>query len=111
MTEDLPLVTGVWFDKFVEGEPLLTRDDAAFASMLDISRLLARYEIAGVSEVNLADVQQIRLIVNGVDVSFGSVEDGDEKIRFMQAVMAQLPEAGQGTLDLRSGDTARFSHR
>ena len=110
--EKLPMISGIEFDKLVKGEPLETKDNKVFSCMVDMSRLFVKYQIQDIASIDMSDIEDIHIYIREVDVSFGSVDNGEEKVRTMKAVLAELPAEIVGYLDVASSDKqAVFSHR
>ncbi len=101
----LPVVTGLKFTSFQLGELLPVENTEALAVMLQLSKLIEKYELLDhVLEVDVSDANDIVIHVNGVQVSLGDVDRIDQKIRYMAEIVATIPEEDRGTLDLSDLD-------
>ena len=97
----LPLVQGLQFSGFHLGEILEVENEASLSVMLQISQIIEKNEITDVAvELNVADPDNITATVNQVQVLLGGMQNMDQKIPLMAAVMETIPKEDRGTLDL-----------
>lgn len=104
-SDALPVVTGLKFTSFQLGELLPVENAEALTVMLQISKLIEKYELLDhVLEVDVSDANNIVVFVNGVQVYLGDVERIDQKVRYMAEIIATIPEEDRGSLDLSDLD-------
>jgi hypothetical protein len=104
MTEKLPVVTGLKFDRFRLGEPLPVENAAAFKTIVRYARLLNSFGLADkVSRLDVSDAGNARIIYNRVEFNVGDDRNADEKIRTMIEIVNNMPNAEliKGIVDLR----------
>ena len=81
----LPLVKGLKFDSFTEGEILPVQNTDALAVILEISQLMEKYELLDeVVEIDVSKPKDIYAYVNQVQIHLGNMTNGDMKIQYMQ---------------------------
>lgn len=103
MREKLPIIVGVNFSSFTVGEYLETDSEENFNNVVLISVIFAKYELDDVLRIDVSDSDDIRLFVRGIEVTFGSLDDGDEKVRILKAALEKFEELGidsRGFLDI-----------
>jgi cell division protein FtsQ len=106
ITEKLPLVTGLKFDKVHIGELLEVENTDAFKTVVWYARLLNKYEITNrISSIDVSDESNVKLHLYNIEINIGAGgdKDADEKIRTVREITENLPniESIAGELDLR----------
>ena len=101
-TQSLPIVVGLDFAGFTVGSRLDVTNERAFENLVAISRLLSRHGVeADVVRVDVNDSSNIRLFINELDVSFGDITNGDQKIQTLIQILGSFEgEDVRGTLDI-----------
>lgn len=100
-TEQLPVVIGLNFTDFTLGQPLHVEDTRAFEDVVELSKLFTKYELLGdIIKVDVAQSDSIHLYVNKVDVNFGSLDDGNQKILTLIEILPNLDTQAPGILDI-----------
>jgi cell division protein FtsQ len=103
----LPVISGLEFDSYALGEPISAGKSETFETMVFLANLLEKHsllESEGVSRVDVGDTSDIHLYIYNIDVAIGRIDNADEKIRTMKAIVkGELPDAQnvKGTLDVR----------
>lgn len=110
ITKQLPIVEGLRFDGFTEGELLYVENQGAFQTMVELQRLFEKYELLSeIVKVDVSNTNDIHLYVNKVDVEIGDMDDINRKIIMLIEVLKQLDTNYAGRLNL-SGDNATFEY-
>jgi len=99
MNEKLPVISGLSFDTFVVGKYLDTDDRDSFSNAILVYRIFEKYGV-DLTKLDISDKNNIRIYVGGVDVSFGSTDDADEKVRTLKAILEKLTPGIKGFLDI-----------
>ncbi|MCL2840889.1 MAG: FtsQ-type POTRA domain-containing protein [Defluviitaleaceae bacterium] len=101
----LPLLEGLQFSRFQLGEVLEVPDPIAFSSVVQYAQLLYIHGLIDrVTHMNVADPQNIRIMVDGrMEFNVGNAIRADEKIRTIHAVLDQMPNSDvvRGFMDIR----------
>jgi cell division septal protein FtsQ len=108
ITDSLPMLEGLRFTRFQRGEILEVPDPAAFSVIVQYAQLLNRHELIDrVSHVNVSDAANIRIHIEKIEFNVGGVSDADYKIRWIAAILDDLPNVGlmPGFVDLRERKT------
>ncbi len=103
--DKLPIVTGLDFKNFNQGQILKIENKEAFNAVLVLSRLMSKYNLTeDTTIVNLSDLDDIHLLVNNVDILFGDISDADTKIQTIKEVIIKLPNYKEikATVNLKS---------
>lgn len=104
----LPLVKGLKFDSFTEGEILPVQNTDALAVILEISQLMEKYELLDeVVEIDVSKPKDIYAYVNQVQIHLGNMTNGDMKIQYMQQIVKTIPKEDRGILDLSGLDNPK----
>lgn len=104
----LPLVKGLKFDSFTEGEILPVEDADALTVILEISQLMEKYELLDeVVEIDVSNPGDVYAYVNQVQIHLGGMTNIDMKIQYMQQIVKTIPEEDRGILDLSTLDNAK----
>jgi cell division protein FtsQ len=90
-TETYPVVSGLKFSKVRLGEILEVEDSSAFRTVVQYARLLNDHGITkDVSRIDVADVENTRIVFGSIEFNVGTDRNGDEKIRYIRAVLDEL---------------------
>lgn len=104
----LPLVKGLKFDSFTDGEILPVENTEALDVVLQISQLMEKYELLDlVVEIDVSDPKDIYAYVNQVQIHLGDMTNGDMKIQYMEQIVKKIPEEDRGILDLSALDNPK----
>ena len=104
----LPLVKGLKFDSFTEGEILPVQNTDALVVILEISQLMEKYELLDeVVEIDVSKPKDIYAYVNQVQIHLGNMTNGDMKIQYMQQIVKTIPKEDRGILDLSGLDNPK----
>ncbi len=111
-TEKLPVVVGLEFSKFSIGEILEVRNKASFDMVVNLARLLNKYEMGSdVVKVDVTNITDLHMFVGRIDVELGEIEHADEKVRIVKEIIENhLPDKDmEGFLNVKDIDKpARF---
>ena len=108
---DLIYVNGMTVTAYSQGEPLQAREGQVAAYCAVMQALSANSANAYVSEIELSNVDELRLITRtGITVELGNMQNMQNKIAWMRSAVADLEQRseGGGTLDVRSGNKADY---
>ncbi len=86
---DVPLVDGLKFDSVVLYSPLPVKDEGIFATILDLSQNLQKYDLA-VDKIHFNDDLSIVLYIGNVRVNFGQGELLSEKLHELKQMEPEL---------------------
>ncbi len=99
--ETLPVVQGLVFDSFTEGEILPVKNPEALNVVLEISQLMEKCDLLDVVvEIDVSDPEDIYASVNQVQIHLGTMKNGTRKIQYMAQIMQTIPKEDRGVLDL-----------
>lgn len=108
--EALPLVKGLSFESFVNGEIIPVKNPEALDVVLEVSQMMEKYELLDlVVEIDVSDPEDVYAYVNQVQIHLGDMENGDTKIRYMAEIMKTIPAEDRGILDLSELDNPKKS--
>ncbi len=113
INDNLPIVAGLQFTEFTLGEPIAATNNASFETLVTLVTLFNKYSMqTEIIKVDVSDELDIHFFINKVDIQFGSVQDADEKIRTLIAIMEKIDfEKQSGFLDIRDiNNTPRFKY-
>jgi cell division septal protein FtsQ len=98
----LPVIYGLRFDGFRLGETLTVKNNAAFDTAIFMLKLLSKYDIDYIYSIDVADSSNIILGAYNMNVEFGATKYADEKLRTLNEILDQLPDARDmaGVLDI-----------
>ena len=96
----LPVVVGLRIDGFNVGEILDVDNDNEFETMIILSQMFARFGLYDIAKLDVSDPSNIQIHVNHINFQFGTIEDADEKIRHLVAIVAELPSDIRGFVNL-----------
>ena len=108
---DLIYINGMTVTAYSTGEPLQAREAQVEAYRAMMQALSANSANAYVSEIELSNVDELRLITRtGIKVELGNMQNMQNKIAWMRSAVADLEQRseGGGTLDVRSGNKADY---
>ncbi len=106
--EALPLVKGLSFSSFTEGEIIPVENPEALDVVLRISQMMEKYELLDlVVEIDVSNPEDIYAYVNQVQIHLGNMENGDMKIKYMAEIMKTIPKEDRGILDLSALDNPK----
>ena len=109
---DLIYVNGMAVSAYTKGSPLVAREGQVEAYCAVMQAIGANGANAYVSEIELNDPDEIRLITRtGITVELGDMQNMQNKIAWMKSAVTDLEQRseGGGTLDVRSGNKADYS--
>ena len=103
MMQPLPLIVGLNFTHFALGEVLDVPNAAAFSIVTQYAQLLYRHGlVCRVTHINVADIENTRILVGYVEFNVGGLSDADEKVRSIIGILDALPYANvRGFVDMR----------
>ena len=96
ISESFPLLEGLNFSRFQLGEILEVENMTDFTAVVHYTQLLSNYGlIHNISHINVADPDNIRILVNYLEFHVGDTRDADEKVRTIAEILNELPDAGR----------------
>ncbi len=99
-TIGVPQITGLSFDHVVLGERLPIEDEALFESIMNITKLLGKYDLL-VEKIHYKSTSEITLLFGGIKVALGSDDRLEEKIMDLPVFLKDL-QGKSGTLRLEN---------
>lgn len=99
-TIGVPQITGLKFDHLVLGEQLPIEDEDVFETIMDITKLLGKYELV-VEKIHYKSHLDITLIFDKIKVALGSDERLEEKIMDLPVFLKDL-QGKSGTLRMEN---------
>lgn len=96
--ENIPLYTGISFEKMNLYEPLAVKDNTVFSKIVDISQLLLRHKLT-VDKVGFDLNQNVTLYTKDIKVLLGNRTTYDEAIAELTGILPKL-EGLKGELDM-----------
>ena len=100
--EGVPLITGLQFDYIVLYKPLPVEDDTTFTQILNLTQLIARYDI-DVDRIYFDSRMNATLHIGNIRVLLGSNENMEYKIAELDGMLPQLSGLS-GVLHLENYD-------
>jgi len=100
MTDKLPVIVGLSFTDFAVGRLLETDNPDAFDTVVTLSQLFVKNELADIVKVDVSDSRDIHLYLRNVDIFFGSMDDADLKVQTLKALAPNLPAEDRGFLHM-----------
>jgi len=92
MTDQRPLLEGLQFTRFQLGEMLEVPDAASFGVVVHYAQLLNHHGLINrVTSMNVSDSSDIRILINYIEFKVGGVNNADEKIRTIIAILDEMP--------------------
>lgn len=101
-SDDVPLVLGLSFNHVIIHEKLPVENEAVFAEILDITKLLSKYDLHA-EKIFFDSEYNVYLYFGGVEVSLGTRDYIDEKIIQLQYILPNL-EGKTGMLEMKDYD-------
>ncbi|MGN0289199.1 MAG: cell division protein FtsQ/DivIB [Lachnospiraceae bacterium] len=101
-TEGIPQITGLSFDYVILHERLPVENESIFQSILDITQLLAKYEIS-TNKIYFDKNEEMTLYFKDIRVRLGDISNIDDKIVRLKAILPQL-EGEKGVLRMENYD-------
>ncbi len=101
-TEGIPQITGLNFDYVILHERLPVGNEAIFQAILDITQLLAKYEIS-TDKIYFDQNEEMTLYFENIRVRLGDASNIDDKIVRLKAILPQL-EGETGVLRMENYD-------
>lgn len=99
-TAGIPQVTGLKFDYVVMYRPLPVEESSVFETILDMTQLLNKYGLLA-DRLYFSQDYEMTIYFGGVRAAIGNGSNIDEKVMFLQSVLADL-EGKSGTLHLEN---------
>lgn len=97
-TARIPVVTGLEFDHFTIYEPLPVEDKDVFRSILDITKLLDKYDL-NADIINYGEDKSVTIFFDEVRVYIGTETNLDEKFMVLPSILPSL-EGKKGVLHM-----------
>lgn len=99
--EGVPVVTGIQFGTFTMGEAFNVKDHSLFATIMNLSQLIAHYDI-NISQIHVAD-NSVTLYSGDILVILGKKEMYDEEISALSSVLETAQREGlKGTIHMEN---------
>lgn len=98
----MPLITGLHFDYIVLYKPLPVEDDTTFTQILNLTQLIARYDI-DVDRIYFDSRMNATLHIGNIRVQLGGNENMEYKIAELDGMLPQLSGLS-GVLHLENYD-------
>lgn len=100
ITEGVPLITGFDFSYVIMGERLPVENEIVFKNIMDITKLLSKYELSA-DKIFFASESDITVFFGNIRVNLGNTKNLEEKIMNLPQFLSSL--AGKsGTLNLEN---------
>lgn len=100
-TVGVPQITGLTFEHVVVGEPLPVKNPEVFGNILNLTKLLNKYQLTA-DKIFFHSTKQITIYFGGVKVSMGDIGDSlEDKIMLLPKFLQEL-EGKSGTLYLEN---------
>lgn len=100
ITEGVPLITGFDFSYVIMGEKLPVENEIVFKNIMDITKLLSKYELSA-DKIFFASESDITVFFGNIRVNLGNTKNLEEKIMNLPQFLSSL--AGKsGTLNLEN---------
>jgi len=100
ITEGIPLISGFDFSYVVMGEKLPVENETVFTNIMDITKLLSKYELAA-DKIYFASESDIIVFFENIKVKLGSTKNLEEKIMNLPQFLSSLV-GKSGTLNLEN---------
>jgi cell division septal protein FtsQ len=101
-TERLPVITGLGLEQYTVGRTLEI-DEKTMFDAITLVGIIAKYDDDGlIFRIDFSDLYNFKLYVNNIEVHFGDIQDADQKVRNLLAIVNsdELPNDIRGTLYL-----------
>lgn len=105
--DPLPIVRGLKFSSFIEGEVLDVDNKDSLDVVVKMAQMMAKYELIDiVVEIDVSNVKDIKVYVGNIEVYLGDISNYDLKIRTMRKAIEEIQDNetlrnDRGSLDLR----------
>lgn len=99
-TAGVPQITGLSFDHVVLGEILPVEDASLFESIMDMTKLLGKYELL-VDKIHYRNNTEITLVFDEIKIALGSGGNMEEKIMNLPVFLQEL-QGKSGTLRMEN---------
>ena len=99
-TEGVPRIAGLEFEYVVLGEKLPVKSDIIFTNVMDITKLLSKYELKA-DEIYFSTESDMTLIFGEIKVIVGGTKKLEEKIMNLPTFLGNL-EGKRGTLNMEN---------
>lgn len=110
-TAGVPLVSGLELSYAVLGEKLPVENETIFTNVMDITKLMSKYELAA-DKIFFASASEITVFFGDIKVTLGNTQNLEEKIMNLPQILTKL-SGEKGTLDMKDfsgdSDTLTFS--
>ena len=104
--DEVPVVTGLNYDKLVLGEKIPVKDDY-FRTIVMITKKIASYKL-DISEIHFDDKDQITLTCGDYQIFLGTSTDIEDKMSKISSVLESVSKQHKkGTIDLSLYDSER----
>ena len=107
----LPKVTGLGFSGFSVGQFLVLDNEGAariFEDILYLTDIFAVYDFSP-DIVDFGSPRDIVIYYENFDIAFGSMEDAQQKVRYLKGIMETPPHGmDRGFIDIRDVNSPRF---
>ena len=98
----LPQITGLSFDAFTVGQPLVVDNPLVFKDILELSSIFRIYDFMP-NMVDFSNPRDIVLTKGNFRIYFGSMDDAQTKVRYINEILQQSP-TDRGSLNIRNFD-------
>lgn len=98
--ENIPLITGLSFDRFVLNEPLNVDNTELFGTILNIVLLIENYEIP-VDSIDFNRQNEVTLYIGDIIVLLGNHEQYDEPLSVLEYVLKST-DGMKATIDMKT---------
>lgn len=112
MTVGVPQITGLQFDHVVLGKPLPVENTEVFNSIMDLTKMLNKYELAA-DKIYFHSSNEITIYFGDIKVALGNnTATLEDKIMLLPQFLVEL-EGKSGTLQMESYDenSGRFTFK
>lgn len=100
INDNLPIISGLDFLDFSVGNKLNVSNPKSFEVVVQLTRIFEKYDMTDILKLDVTDVKDIHIYVNGIDVVVGSVENADEKIQNAKYILETIPKEDTGVLNV-----------
>jgi len=104
INNNMPVIAGLKFSQFTVGGYLDKQNSGAIDTAARLVKLFQKYELDDnlVTKIDVSDINDIHLYTTNIYVTFGSIQNADEKIRTLKEIAAKLhvAEGVKGLLDI-----------
>ena len=98
--EDIPLISGLHFDRFAMYESLNVENTKVFDTILEITQLLEKYELI-LDEIRFGNAGELNLQLGDVRIMLGTGDHLEEKIARLKQLEPDLLDKS-GTLHMEN---------